>query len=110
MESKNGITRESVGIAGVAEIPNQAYHVASYKHIRFNILLLGEVTLGKTAQVNRMLGRQLIANDLAPYASRQHEEVLIRERQQDLVEDDFHVALTLVDCPSVGHSIRKDVG
>lgn len=66
--------------------------------------------MGKTLFINRLLGRPVFKNSDCELFLYNMNEVVLRVRQQEFVEDDFHVRLSVVDAPQVGYSVRKDIG
>jgi septin family protein len=112
-------------VCGVANIPNQIHNVASHTHFNFNVLLmglapprcfadrecLGEMSVGKTAFMNRVLNQPIFTNELFPFFEQcKGREVGIRIREQYCIENDTHATIRLIDAPQVGYSVRKAAG
>lgn len=133
--------KKEVGIVGIANIPNQVHYLASHAQVDFNILLMGmlsellstvplplpytinlfpsspslsigELSLGKTELINRILGTAVFENalDSSDPQGRDPSLMTIRVRQQQVVDDDVRATIRLIDAPQVGHSIRKAEG
>lgn len=119
--------KREVGVAGIANIPNQVHYLASHAQTEFNILLMGmrnelaaaisfnpfvgDVSLGKTGVINRVLGGIVFENKLElDQQTGDSSPMLIRVRQQEVVDSNVRATIRLVDAPQVGHSIRKEEG
>jgi len=93
---------------GVANIPNQSHaKVVLGDPVSFNVLLMGEMSSGKTALFNRLFQTEVFENNLSK--KRSTTEVRVRER---IVQEGpkLKMRISLVDVPLLGHSVSKSEG
>lgn len=104
------------GLCGIANIPNQQFHISSHDVIDVNFLLIGNVCCGKSSFINRSLGtgderiggdggNGGIISDTTEYDL--NLKPIIRKIETMVVDRDVKVMLSLIDLPQMGHSITK---
>lgn len=103
------------GLCGIANIPNQQFHISSHDVIDVNFLLIGNVCSGKSSFINRSLGTgdEKIGGgsgngDRIPDTEYDlNPKPIIRKIETMVVDRDVKVMLSLIDLPQMGHSITK---
>jgi septin family protein len=76
--------------------------------------------MGKTDFINRVLGgtrvfgnSPIVNSDAAVPGQHDHShpsKLLIRVRQQEIIDNDVRATLQIIDAPRIGYSVRKAVG
>jgi len=106
------------GYVGFANLPNQVYRKAVKKGFDFTLMVVGESGLGKSTLINSMFLTDIYGEAAADPASTGNPEnpnwstklpqtLNIQEQKVKLVENDVHLALTVVDTPGFGDAVNN---
>ena len=100
--------KKCIGYVGFANLPNQVYRKAVKSGFNFNLMVVGESGLGKSTLINSMFLTDIYSNckskdeqSSAISLSKLPQTLKVQEHKVKLVENDVHLALTVVDTPGM---------
>ena len=100
--------KKCIGYVGFANLPNQVYRKAVKSGFNFNLMVVGESGLGKSTLINSMFLTDIYLSckskeeqSSVPSLSKLPQTLKIQEHKVKLVENDVHLALTVIDTPGM---------
>ncbi|CAG5103202.1 Oidioi.mRNA.OKI2018_I69.chr1.g664.t2.cds [Oikopleura dioica] len=89
---------------GLATIPAQAYRKALKSGFRFNLMAIGEPSLGKTSTVNTIFKSEIYNEQFVSSTQRiaNSDSLIVQEFDLKLKENGVPLILRVIDCPGYG--------